>query len=264
MLHLVRCLFLLTISGFFDTGAGSLLKHIEGKALSISSDELGNLFILRTDVLEKYDANGKFLFTYSANKLGTIDYVDPADPMKTVVFYKSIPEFVVLDNTLTPAGEGVLLDQLGLEQVSLACISYDKGFWLYNAANMELLHMASEDLSLNRKTGNISQMLNINLEPNFLLEQNNHVFLNDPKAGILVFDMYGAYYKTIPIHGLSRFQVSADKIIYFANKRICTYNFKTLAEESFPVPDITAISIRVEKERLFVQTEKGVDIFAMK
>jgi ligand-binding sensor domain-containing protein len=131
-------------------------------------------------------------------------------------------------------------------------------------ANFELVHLTSDDLVANKSTGNISSILSETIQPNFLVEQNNRVFLNDSVRGILVFDIYGAYYKTIPIKGLSQFQVSADQIIYFQDKSIRTYNFKNLTEEVIQVSDPSAISIRVEKERLYILTDKGVDIYMVK
>jgi hypothetical protein len=245
-------------------GETTLLKHIDGKINSITSDRLQNLYLVKNDVLEKYDANGTFLFSYSLSTLGQIDFVDAGDPMKPLVFYKSFASFMVLDNTLTPSGDPVALEQYGLEQVNLACTSYDRGFWCYNPANMELLHLNADDLVQNITTGNISQILNEAIHPNFLTEQNNKVFLNDPALGILVFDIYGGYYKTIPIKSLNRFQISGDQVIYFSAKQIMTYNFKTLIESSLPVPDSTATAVRIEKERLFILNDKGVDIYSAK
>ncbi len=245
-------------------GETTLLKHIDGKINSITSDQLQNLYLIKNDVLEKYDANGKFLFSFSLSTLGPIDFVDAGDPMKPLVFYKTFASFMILDNTLTPSGDPVALEQYGLEQVNLACTSYDKGYWCYNPANMELLHLNAEDLVQNKTTGNISQVLGLAIHPNYLTEQNNRVFLNDPDLGILVFDIYGAYYKTIPIKALSRFQISGDEVIYYANKMIRTYNFKTLMDGSLSVPDTTASAVRVEKGRLFILNEKGVDIYSAK
>jgi hypothetical protein len=248
----------------FSEGKLTMIKHIDGKMNGISSDELQNLYLIKNEVLEKYDANGSFLYSYSDNTLGPISFVDAADPMKPLVFYKAFAEFVVLDNTLTISGPPVPLQNYGYEQVTLSCMSYDQGYWFYNPANFELVHMTSTDIAVNKTTGNISQLLGITLHPNYLLEQNNKVFLNDPETGILVFDVYGAYYKTLPIKGLNQFQVSGEKVIYLEGKKIKTYNFKTLEDETVSLPDSTAISIRIEKERMFLQNEKGVDVYSVK
>jgi hypothetical protein len=259
-IHLLLCAFL----GVSNPGETTLLKHIDGKINFIASDELQNLYLVKNDVLEKYDGNGKMLYSYSLSTLGPIDAVDATDPMKPLVFYKTFASFVVLDNTLTPSGDPVALETYGLEQVNLACTSYDRGFWCYNPANMELLHLNAEDLAQNKKSGNISQMLNEAIHPNYLTEQNNRVFLNDPDVGILVFDMYGAYYKTIPIKALPRFQIKGEQVIYLSAGKIMAYNFKTLTESSIPLPDSTATGLRIEKERLFILNDKGVDIYAVK
>jgi hypothetical protein len=241
-----------------------LIRHLDGKVSSIGSDELQNLYIVKSDVLEKYDLDGKFLYSYNDNTLGPVSSVDAADPMKVLVYYRPLEQFVILDNTLSITADPVPLANFGYEQVSLACMSYDKGYWLYNPGNLELVHMAASDLSVNKSTGNISQLVHLPIKPNFLLEQNNKVFLNDPDIGILVFDIYGAYYKTIVIKGLTQFQVDGEKIIYLEGKQLKTYNTKTLVDETLSLPDSSAVAIRVEKERMFIQTPAGVDIYEVK
>ena len=43
-----------------------------------------------------------------------------------------------------------------------------------------------------------------------------------------------------------------------------TYNIKTFQEDTIPLPDSSAVSVRIEKQRLFVQNSKGVDIYEVK
>jgi hypothetical protein len=261
---IIALFFQLFCTSFLPPAPGVvMLKHIDGKASGIASDQLQNLYVIKNDVLEKYDESGKFLFSYSNNTLGRIDFVDPSDPMKVLVLYKAFPQFLILDNTLSESAAGVPLQQYGLEQVNLVCTSHDRGYWVYNPANMELLHLSADDLVQNKSTGNISQLLNLEIHPNFLTEQNNRVFLNDPQSGILVFDNYGTYYKTVPLKGLNEFQVNGELIFYLQGNTIRTYNYRNLSEESTLLPDTNVRSMRIEKERLFILNSKGVDIYSI-
>jgi glycosyltransferase involved in cell wall biosynthesis len=62
-------------------------------------------------------------------------------------------------------------------------------------------------------------------------------FVEDGKTGILVFDRYGTYLKTIPFKNLNSFQVFNDKIIYQPNDSILkTYNIRTIEETSMKLP----------------------------
>jgi hypothetical protein len=57
---------------------------------------------------------------------------------------------------------------------------------------------------------------------------NEFVYLNDPLVGILVFDIFGSYQKTIPILGLKKFAVKEGKIIYGKGGHILQYqNLRT-------------------------------------
>jgi len=62
--------------------------------------------------------------------------------------------------------------------------------------------------------------------------------------------VYGAYYKTIPIKGLERFQLSGDNIFYFQDSYIKSYNQKTFEEYNMQIPmdKDTPLSVRYEKQ----------------
>ncbi len=132
-----------------------------------------------------------------------------------------------------------------------------------DAQNFQLIQL---DVNLNiiQKTGNLAQVLGINLNPDFLMEYNNYVYLNDSAQGILVFDSYGSYYKTIPITGLTTFQVRGNDLFYVSKNRIHTFHLKTIMEDITKAPDTLASEVRIEKNLLYEKYKDTMRVFEVK
>ena len=107
----------------------------------------------------------------------------------------------------------------------------------------------------------IWNVINVSPEPNFLIEYLNWVYLNDPANGIHVFDIFGTYFKTIPLTGLDRIQIRGNNIYFFKDGQFQSYNMKSFEQAVLEVPEENPIHVRKEKKRLYVQTERGIDIY---
>ena len=244
-----------------------LVKSISTKADFFTTDNLGNFNLITGDVVDKYDKDGKLIKTYSNKSLGKIHSLDAGNPMKIVLFYKETAQIIFLDNNLSLiSSASSSLEKIGFGNASLVCGSYNDNVWIYDASKHEIKRFGfSEHNDLNIVySGDINQMINIKLNPNFIIENNNRIFLNNPETGILVFDIFGTYNKTIPIKNLNNFQPTEDKIYYVKNKYLKTYDIKTMAEDSILLPDTSAISARIEKNRMYLQTPEAIKIFEIK
>lgn len=237
-----------------------LIKSISVSSNSFTTDNLGNIYIINGTTLSKYDSEGNLLKSYSNKNYGNISSMDVTNPMKLIVFYESFQYIILLDNMLTPSSEPVSLEVLGYNQTSLACSSHNNGLWIYNKQNFELIRFDQNFLQTN-KTENITRQVMNEVNPNFLIEQNNKVFLNDFSKGIFVFDIYGTYSKTIPLKGLGSFQISNDDIIYFKDGKLKSYNMKTLSEAEINLPTTETLFARSEKEKLYLLKQKSIDIY---
>lgn len=230
---------------------------------SFTTDNLQNIYLYRGNSIRKYSSQGQLLYNYSDKSYGAITLIDVNDPLKMLVFYKDFPEIVLLDNTLSQNGNPFSPSDAGYPLATIACTSHDNGVWLYDAQNFQLIRL---DVNLNvvQKTGNLAQVLGIQLNPDYLLEYNNFVYMNDSAQGILVFDSYGTYYKTIPITGLRSFQVRENDLFYISKNRIHTFHLKTIMEDQTTAPDTLATEIRVEKNLLYDRYNDTVRVYEIK
>lgn len=254
---------LLFISVSLKSDEFIFVGRIPAKPSFFTTDNLGNCYIIQNDLLEKFDNKGNLLKTYSNKSFGKISFVDVSNPLKLMLFYRDFLQIIFLDNMLAQNGIAISLDNMGFQQIHQVCSATNNGLWVYNQQNFELIRF-DQNLQKTQQTGNISQLLSIELEPDFISEYNNFVYLNNPKTGILVFDIYGTYYKTIPIKCQSNFQIKDHSIFYFSDQKFKSYNMKTLEETSFSLPDSEVFSARSEKETLFLLKQNSLDIYSVK
>ncbi len=228
----------------------NLLCKIPFAGGAFTTDNLQNIYLYRGSSLKKYTSTGTLLYSYSDESFGKITSVDANDPMKMLVFYKDFPEIVLLDNTLSLNGNPFSPADAGYPLSTLACLSHDNGAWLYDAQNLQLIRL-DVNLNVTQKTGNLAQAIGIELNPDYMFEYDNYLYLSDSAQGILVFDSYGTYYKTIPITGLRTFQVRGNDLFYVSKNRIHTFHLKTIMEDETQAPDTLASEVRIEKNLLY-------------
>ena len=78
----------------FDGGALKLKHTIRVQAETIMVDNISNVYTISDDVIQKFDADGNFLKSYSNKNYGKITSVDAWNPMKIVVFYRDFLQMV--------------------------------------------------------------------------------------------------------------------------------------------------------------------------
>jgi hypothetical protein len=213
----------------------SLINTYQTKANNIAIDNFGSFYAASNNSVMKFSSDGKFLFRYEEFKYGKIGMVDVNNPMKLLVFYPDFMTVMTMDRFLAPINTYNFFD-LGYQNISAVASSNDGRIWFYDNIEFKL-----KKIDEGGRVFRESQALNVVLEqapnPNFMMERDNKVYMNDPNIGILVFDIFGSYEKTIPLKGLSKFQVLQDQIIYFDNHHLNAYNSFTLELKSLSLPD---------------------------
>lgn len=244
-----------------------LTLEIEVTSKSIISDYLGNVYTIDDNEIAKYSAAGVLISSFSDKNAGTITSVDASNPLRVQVFYQDFGQIIYLDDVLSVIGSNISLIEQGLDQATLSCSSWDDGIWLYDPQDFELKRLGS-DLRLSHQSGNINQLVGIEANPNFIIEKNNFVYLNDPLTGILVFDQFGTYYKTLPVRGIDRFQVSGEQVFYLQDGKLMSYNMQTFQHANLPISSDknVVLDMRFEKEMkcLTVLKEKKLEWYVIK
>jgi len=234
------------------------VKPIAFKGISITTDQFGFYYEVSETVISKYSDKGELDCSFSNNVLGVIANVDVSNPQKILIYFRDFTKVLILDNTLSPTSEVVDLTDLELDETTLVCRSYNDGIWYYDPVRFKLIRKNQELVTTN-SSGNLANLLNKNIQANYLIEHNNKLYLNDISNGILVFDNYGTYLKTLPIIGLTNFQVK-DKLMIYTNKEgeIEIYDFFSLETIKYKPQNYNSIiSVRVENNLIYIVNKKN-------
>jgi hypothetical protein len=244
-------LLFLSLAGFNQI----LTKSLDGN--QFTTDQFGNFYDISSREVKKYNKKGELLFTYSNNILGEISSVDVFNPLKILIYFRDFTKILSLDDAMSARGDVLNLNDLNLEETSLVCRSYNNGVWFYNPIKYQLTRI--ENRQVINVSSNLSNLLGENIQPNYLLEFNEKVYLSDIKSGILVFDIYGTYLKTIPIYNVKAFQVKQKYILYVnANQQIEIYNLFTLEKSIYQAEKYDDVkSVRIEGSNIYILSNKN-------
>ncbi len=248
-------------AGFCQQATHQLIKSIPLKGTLLSSDKLGNAYVVtdRQEIL-KISSSGKVLFSNNIKSLGNISLVSTSNPLKILVYYPDFSTIITLDNTLSQTSRINLLE-LGSNRVSAACVALDNNIWIYDEIAFKLrkiddkMNVLAESEDLNVLTGQVIQAA-------YLVEKDNFLYLSDPEIGILVFDTYGTYFKTIPLKGLHKFQKIQEQLVFFKDSRLAVYNLITFSSSEIAIPDSSAYDDAIEKDRIYLLTKDALNVYS--
>jgi hypothetical protein len=240
----------------------SLIKIIPIKGTYLKIDNFGNTYVVNDkNELHKFKPNGEFVKFYNVVGIGKIGFVDVSNAMKVLAYYPRYTTIKILDVTLSDKASINLLN-LGFDRVNAMCLALDNNIWIYDEIGFRLKKI-DDNLNIKQQSEDLTTQLQLNVRPNFMLEKDNLLFVNDPEIGILVFDIYSTYIKTIPIKGLKEFQKLKDLLIYYHEGKLHSYHLKTLAFSEIPLPETTdnITDVKVETEHLAMLTENELLLY---
>lgn len=239
----------------------TLLNSIPFSKVLFTTDHLGNAYVIAENQLLQFDSHGKPKATYSETGLGALRSVDASNPLKILLYYPDFLQINVLNSKLALQST-IRLRPLGITQPTLICNSNNEGYWIFDMQDFQLKKI---DLNLQVKfeSGNVSQNVGYDILPDFLVESENYVYLNNPATGILVFDLYGTYYKTIPVKNLGSFQIINDELLYVSMNKLISFHLKKLEEKEILLPQHDSLlNVRIEQKELFLLTTTSLNFYS--
>ncbi len=214
----------------------------------IAIDNLNNVYAVGGAEMWKYDIQGNFQFRYSNKELGSIGSIDVTYPLRPLLLYPDLNYLTILDNTLSDNRGRINLLNYGIGLGVAACASVENHFWIYDAMEFSLVRL-NENFKTVTRTGNLAQVLRIEFKPNKMVEFANRLYVNNPTTGIIVFDIFGTYIKTIPLLDLKSFQVFKDEIVYYTDSTLVRYNTMSYQTAETTLPEGISAAY-VQKERI--------------
>lgn len=231
--------------------------QVEGGMDLFTTDELGNLYVLRGNDLELHDRRGKRIARNSLNTFGPITGIDAFYSLKPMIFSAPQGQLAVLDNTLSLQSGPTDLVRQGFPQVTLACSSVQNRFWFFDDRELAIKRV---DARLNEvaNTGRLDQLLNYTPQPTCMVETDGRLYVVDPAHGVMVFDLFGTFVRTLPVTGVERMQVRDDGLWFVDNGKLLRYDIRTFVTEEIPWPTgfdgTPVLDARIEQGRLYLLT----------
>lgn len=231
---------------------------IEGSFDRFTTDELGNVYTLTGDEIRLYRPSGELWMRNSINTMGKISSMDVFYSLKPMLYSEDMQQVVVLDNTLSIQGDMLWLNRKGFPQAQLVASSVQNHFWIFEKLEMELIRVNRlwEPVS---RTGRLDQLLDLSVEPVQIVEFDSWVYLDDPKHGLLVFDLFGTYSKTIPVVGASDVQIRKNWIYYLKDGVLWRYDRTHFVEEQTALDRSGIKGFKVGRSDVLILTASGIE-----
>ena len=240
------------------------LKHkVEQTGSAVVTDVLGNIYIMGSEGIQKYSSNGQLLQDAGTISYGEQNFIDATDPLKIMVFYSDYNQVSILDNQLGKRGDDINLDNIGVFSRKAICRSYNNSIWLFDQLSFELKRL-NDRLEETNSSGNLQQLLGFLPDPVYLKETADNVYMCDPEKGILVFDLFGAYYKTIPIKGVEKVEFRNDLMFYQVEKKLYAFDLMLLKQSEILMNLENALDFSISEENVIVLRADGVYIYSVK
>lgn len=240
-----------------------LLFRISQPAKFIAADNLGQLYLV-TPVNEvvKYSPEGQVLYRFNNNTLGDLSHIDATDPFNLLLYYPDFQVVLIMDRTLNLLGEYNLWEY-GLFQPGVLGMANDNRLWVYDEPAFRLKKLDRQG-RITAQSHDLNQLLPLAPKPVSLIARNNLVYMHDPETGILVFDNFGQYLKTLPLAGASRAQIADDETWWIRRDGawMC-YDSRMMQVSPAPLPAeaMGREQVMFLRERAYVLDEEGVAVW---
>ena len=241
------------------------LVTLSQKVQHLELDELQRLYLIQNDYeLVLCDPKGTPLYTFNENTLGPITHIDARNPFRILVYYDDYATVVFLDRTLSEL-QRYDLSGLGLPQIQALGMASDNYLWIFDNDQYTLKKIDQSDEVLVESL-ELNLLFEEALDPIRVLEANNAVYLHDPQQGLLVFDLFGGYVKTIPLpESVTYFQWQNEQLLYTHQNTLHAYQPLSFLTQDIPLSIIKddAQQVCVAQSLLYVRYPDRVEIFRL-
>lgn len=243
----------------------SLYKTIPVNATYLTTDELGNIYIVRTDnTLLRYNENGDSTGFYKSVLNGDIGFVDANNPLRVLVYYPAYYRVVILDRMMS-LKNNIDLRKINIANSSAIASSADGKMWIYDRFNARIKKI-DDQLNEIIAGNDLRQQLETVPVPSFMTERNWRVYLCDSSKGIFVFDRYANYINTFPIKHITYLQIQDSKIIYRKEDSLYAWDWDKVKESTIPLPiekESKIINACLMRNKIYILYEDALYIYTM-
>lgn len=224
------------------------------KASKIYVDNFDNLYLVSGNSLMKYNSDGKELFVFDSPYDGKMSFVDLKNPMKILVFFGNRNKIIFLNNQLSIIGDEILLENINVFGEALVCGTESGGVWIVDIANKILIKYNSDFKEIFRK-----DLFEISGTPEYMIAEDNSLFIKTKNNIISVYDNLGNYNFKIEKKNVSEFSINGTNLQFFNQKTnaLTSYNFETGDSLLINLPDTIKINNAIQSPHYVYFNDKN-------
>jgi len=189
-------------------------------------DVFGNLYTIDLrNRLKVYDQDLNFLFEYFNNILGDISYVDVTNPKKIMLFFDGFQKVVFVDDTLAEIGR-----YEGEFTILAVGTSRDNNLWIYDGLDYRLKKISSSGKMI-LESNPLESYHNIDINPDYIIEYNNMVYMVEEGSGIAILDNFGNFSNYQTFENSTSFVLIDESYIYLKENMITQQLINSFEDE---------------------------------
>lgn len=228
---------------------------------NFTTDPLGNCYIFSKGDISKFNTDGIETARYSSREFGDITYVDATNSLKVLVVFKDFSKAVVLDASLAPQAT-IDLSFPDIPFVNVICTSRESGFWIVDPVAKQIRKI-NDQLTIVQEGTPFRQISVNEMEANYMTDSGDWLIVNATGYGLLVFDRFGTYFKTIPDIYDVLFQASGNDLLFKASNGMMKQDIRTGKTDHFLLPENNLTDLcRVEGNRIFLKSQNTLKIYS--
>ena len=243
------------------TSRGVLQSERATSRTRLFVDELNKRYTLeRNNTLIKYDENGKKLFEYSDNTLGSINVLDVSNPLQILVFHNDFQTIKIFDRTLTPTTR-LDLNRLNLFEIKVVASANDNRIWIFDELNQELLKLDKNGM-IQGRNNDLRLRLQSNAMPYRIIEFQNTVYLFDKLHGILIFNAFGEYVSQRDFSHGDNFTYWQGKLFFMTTEGLNVYDIQNgdVQMEALPAATLEGVDHHLIKKEVIYLKDKTIQV----
>ena len=253
MKNILEILFLL-LSPFLVLAQESVPWSREVVADALEIDRLGNIYLVKGNVVAKYDAEMNFLCAYDNYPAG----LDVSNPFKVIVFYSEFNKLMYLDSKFAELRSPIMLDDAELYNTKVVCSSSFGGFWVFDEQNV-CVRRVDSNLEISQQGTNIYDKL-ADADVIAMRESINYLFLFADDGKVLILDKFGNFYRSLEVGGsCTDFCVDNDVLYYSRNGEISAYDVVSDNTIVIPTEGKNISKFRIRHDLLYMLGENKLE-----
>ena len=175
---------------------------------------------------------------------------------------KNLNNVVFLDKTLSPTSEEISLNDLELPLIEAIAMSRDNNVWIYDTDAQELKKFNTKFNQI-ATSGNLMNIVNETWFPFLLKEKRENVYLADSTKGIMEFDFFGGYLRTLPFLVKNNFNIVGNNLLSITNDTLIIQDMLLANKKKIELPIKNIIDFDYSNQHILLLTKEKLHIYQL-